>query len=241
MLVKVLIRKYIKMEVSNLGWKSVKMGSKLLSYLFHPIFILFYVFLLMIQVNPYQFSIQDPKDKGLLIITVFISSVFFPLVSILIMRGLGFIKSFEMKDKMERIGPFIATGIFYLWLLTNIKGNDDVPHAFSVIVLGTVMGLFIGFALNTVSKVSLHSIGMGGLIGALLLIKFQFGYEFFIVEIPNIGAYLINVNFLLLLGFSIAGLVGTSRLVLKAHKEQDVYGGFVIGLLAQLLAIIILL
>lgn len=229
------------MNISSFGSGSLRFASKLVSYLFHPIFILFYVFLLMILVNPYQFSIQNQQDKGILIITVFISSVFFPLISILIMRGLGLVKSFEMKDKMERIGPFIATGIFYLWLFTNIKGNDDVPHAFTVIVLGTVIGLFIGFALNTVSKVSLHSIGMGGLIGSLLLVKFKFGYEYFTVDLLRFGAYLVNVNTLLLVGFIIAGLVGTSRLVLKAHNEQDVYGGYVIGLFAQLLAIIIFL
>ena len=197
--------------------------------------------MLLLQVNPYIFNFQTPIDKGLLIINVFIYSVFFPLIATVIMRATGLIKSFEMKDKMERIGPFIVSAVFYLWLFKNIKDNNNVPIAFIVITLGTILGLFIGFAINTVSKISIHSIAAGGLIGALVLIKFIYSYEYFYLNIPLIGSYIINVNLLLILGFVIAGMIGTARLLLKAHVEQDVYGGYIVGIFSQVLAIFILL
>lgn len=218
----------------------MQLASKIISYIFHPIFILFYIFLILLKANPYSFNFSEPKAAGLLTINVFVFSVFFPLIATLLMRGMGLIKSLEMKDKMERIGPFIVTAIFYLWLFKNIKDNTNVSSGFTVIVLGTIIGLFIGFAINTVSKISIHSIAMGGLIGALFLIKFNFSFDYLPLELP-FGTYLISMNLLLVLSFIIAGLVGTSRLILKAHVEQDVYGGYIVGIFSQVLAVFFIL
>ncbi len=215
--------------------------SKLISYIFHPVFMLFYIFIFLLNSNPYIFHLTEPKEKGLLIINVFVFSVFFPLVATFIMRGMGMIKSFEMNDRMERIGPFIVSAMFYLWLFQNIKSNSHVPIAFSTIVLGTIFGIFIGFAINTVSKISIHAIGVGGLLGALLLIKFGYSYSYFNLDLPILGSYLISINLVLVIGIIIAGLVGTARLILKAHDEQDIYGGYIVGIFSQLLSIFILL
>jgi membrane-associated phospholipid phosphatase len=35
----------------------------------------------------------------------------------------------------------------------------------------------------------------------------------------------------------LAGLVGSSRLYLKAHQPMQVYGGFIIGIIAQFIAL----
>ena len=47
------------------------------------------------------------------------------------------------------------------------------------------------------------------------------------------GAFYNGVAFIIIL---LAGAVGTSRLYLKAHKENEIYGGYIVGILAQLIA-----
>ena len=219
----------------------MRLWSKLISYIFHPIFILFYMFILLKCINPYLFNFTDPKAEGLLTINVFIFTVMFPLIATLIMLKLGLIRSLEMKDKMERIGPFIVSAIFYLWLFKNIKDNSNVPGVYTTMVLGSIIGLFIGFAINTVSKISIHTIGVGGLIAGLFLMKIGYSYEYFSLSIPSLGTYLVNVNLILVLGLIIAGAVGTARLWLNAHKAQDVYGGYIVGIFAQVVAIFFIL
>ncbi len=210
--------------------------AKILSLLFHPLFVVTYLLLVLFAVNPYLFSVQDAKGQGLVLISVVFLSVLFPMVVIIMLRFLGFIESLELKDRMERIGPLIGTGLFYMWLYINIYQNPAIPRAFSLMVLGSTIGLFLAFFMNNFSKVSLHAVGMGGFVTAILLIRFLFSYDFFILGLGPLGTYKIHPDLLVYGSIIIAGLVGTSRLYLNAHSRDQVMGGFLIGVIAQIIA-----
>ncbi len=214
----------------------VKTTAKIISLIFHPLFVVSYLLLILFVVNPYLFSIQDAKTQGLVFFSVLALSVGFPLIVILMFKALGMIKSLEMDDPMERIGPLIATGIFYLWLFINIYKNPVMPQAFSVFVLGATIGLFMAFFINNFSKISLHGVGMGGLVTAVFFIRFFYSYNTFVLDIGSWGQYHIHVNVLLFISLFIAGLVGTSRLLLGAHNRSDLYGGFLVGFISQIIA-----
>jgi membrane-associated phospholipid phosphatase len=49
--------------------------------------------------------------------------------------------------------------------------------------------------------------------------------------------YLIPLSLFFLFFVFLAGLVGSSRLYLKAHQPMQVYGGFIIGIIAQFIAL----
>lgn len=205
--------------------------AKAVSYIFHPVFVILYVLLILMQVNPYLFSFEDSKVQGLIIINVFITTIIFPLVSVAMLKLLGFIQTVHMHDRMERVGPMIITGIFYIWLYLNIKNNDLVPDAFTYFVLGCTIALFLAFFINIFSKVSLHAVGVGGLVAAVAVMYASFSYTTF-----SIASLTIAMRLVVLLAVIIAGLVCTARLLLGAHKPEDVYGGLTIGIASQLLA-----
>lgn len=210
--------------------------SRLVSSLFHPIFILNYVFILLFLVNPYLFGIQDATQKGLLFISVFLLSVFFPIFTIVVMKLVGFIDSIEIKDRKERVMPLIITGVFYLWLFVNIRQNSIVPSAFSIFVLGATIALFVAFFINNFSKISLHTVGMGGLVAMVFIIRNYFSYNVFYFNFGPLGSYSISLDLILFFSIFFAGLVGTSRLHLNAHRKQEVYMGYLVGILAQIIA-----
>lgn len=185
--------------------------------------------------NPYLFIVNDEKARFLLIFNVFMLTVFFPLFSIFLMKMLDFIKSYEMEDKSERIGPLIATGVFYLWLFVNFKDNSSIPVSFSSFVLGSTIGLFLALMLNSFTKISLHTIGAGGLVSGLLLIKYFYSYETFFISLP-FGTLQVSTTLVAILAMIISGLVGTSRLLLKAHDEYDVYAGYMVGIFSMVIA-----
>jgi len=185
--------------------------------------------------NPYVFIVNDEKARFLLIFNVFMLTVFFPMFSIFLMKMLDFIESYKMEDKTERIGPLIATGVFYLWMFVNFKDNSTIPVSFSSFVLGSTIGLFMALMLNSFTKVSLHTIAAGGLVTGLLFIKYLYSYETFFVNLP-FGSFQISTTFVIIAAMIIAGLVGTSRLLLKAHDEFDVYGGYIVGIFSMIVA-----
>ena len=221
----------------------MKISAQILSVIAHPLLMLTYMLLLLLLVNPYLFgvnSISDLESKKL-ILSVFFTSFLLPAIAIFLMRKLDLISSIDMRDKKDRIGPFIVTGIFYLWVFQNVLRNNDMPTAFLIAVLGTTVGLFLCFLINLFFKISLHASGIGGFIGMVLITMWLYSYGTFEMWLPFIGSCSISINLVLILSLLIAGLIGTARLGLGAHTSRELYAGFALGLLCQFIALKILI
>jgi hypothetical protein len=72
-------------------------------------------------------------------------------------------------------------------------------------------------------KISVHSLGIGGIVGILLIISSM------VPESP--------VNYLLLAAILISGIVLSARLKLQAHTQAQVYVGFLLGLFISFMII----
>ncbi len=194
--------------------------------------------LFLMWANPYLFGFSGDKAEGLVVISIVSISVLFPMISILMMKALGLISTLEMKDKNERIGPLIVTGLFYMWLYVNIRNNDSIPAALSFFVLGCTISVFLALIINSFTKISLHTIAAGGLATGMMYILFHFTYGHLDVAIPVLQTqFRMSDRLVLIIIMFTAGAVGASRLYLKAHKENEIYGGYVVGILSQLIAI----
>ena len=220
----------------------MRLAAKILSVIFHPLLVLTYMLILLLIVNPYLFGVNSVSEKESikLILTVLFSTFLIPAFAIFIMWRLKLISSLEMSDKQDRIGPFIVTGVFYLWVFRSVMADSNIPTAFLIAVLGTTMGLFLCFLINLFFKISLHAAGMGGMIGMVLIIMWLYSYGFFTIQLPIIGASEFSINFVLIVCLLMAGLVGTSRLFLKAHSPKELYAGFALGLFCHYIALEIL-
>ena len=192
------------------------------SVVFHPLFLPVYGLVIIIQANPAIFQFID-RDPRLMIAIVVVNTIILPLVTILIMKGLGFVKSIQLKDRSERIAPFIA-GLFYLiWTVVVFYRQGDTPFMVMVLLMGALVALIMVF-MGTIlmMKVSVHAAAMGVSIGYLIAMA--------PLSEKNIIPFVIAA-------ILIGGMVGTSRLILKAHTEDEVYMGFLLGLASQLGAI----
>ncbi len=187
--------------------------------------------------NPYLFSVKSLNENYKLILAIFLSTFFLPAFAIGLLKPLGFIESVEMTSSKERIGPLIITSIFYFWIFITVKNNNDVPAALKVCVLGASMSLAIAFLINVFQKISLHAIGMGGLIAMVLISMWLFSYGFIDIN----ASYRISIETILIIVMLLGGLVGTARLYLKAHHLYEVIGGFFIGFVTQFIALKILI
>ncbi len=208
--------------------------AQFISWLFHPLLILTYVICLLMVVNPYAFGFSQVGEgrSGLLIIYVFLQATLIPSIAISMMKTLGLVPNFDLEDRTARIGPFIATGILYLWLYASFSRLPDVPPVFKSAILGYVIALFTAFVLNIFSKINIHAIGMGSLIGVIMVTMLLFNYNSF-----QFGNYTFSMYALLFVVIIIAGLVGSARMVLENPSPKDLYGGYLVGFSTQLIAL----
>ena len=196
-----------------------------------------YALLLLLFINPYAFGVRSPADTKavLLLVYVFTTSALIPGIGIAVMKPLGFIKNLESPDRQERVGPYIITGIFYLWLFKNLASSGQAPTLYVVCILGATIALFLAFFINIFTKVSAHATGMGGLFGMLMLTALE--WSGMTLNIPAFGGALaISMPVALAGSVLLAGCVGSARLTLKAHVQQDLWQGYFIGFISVWIA-----
>ena len=225
----------------------LRLPAQIISFIFHPLLIVTYMLALLLLVNPYLFGVSSIGDKAskLLLLQIFLSTFFIPGVAVVMLRLTGMIQSFQMETKQERIGPYIITGLFYLWMFRNFLDNPSIPTAFTSFLLGATIGLFFAFFINIFSKISAHAVGLGGQrfqrhgvapLGMVVITMLLFSYDTFTIMSAR-GTLEISMSTVLLITILIAGLVGTARLALQAHEPMDLYGGYLVGFASQFLAL----
>lgn len=205
--------------------------ARVYSYLFHPLLLLTYAFLLLMWINPFVFGSPNFSDawgrQDINVIMIFFSTVLLPAITMILMKFLEMLNTLKMEDKQERIGPYIATGIFYLWIFFNINGNPQLPQTLKIFALGVTIALFAAFFVNNFRKISIYTVGMGSLV-AMSLMNWQ-------------SATAVSGMLLFQIIIVVAGGMGTARLILKANEPNDVYGGYLIGFMSQFVAFVIII
>jgi len=192
--------------------------AKILSYIFHPVFLPLYCLLLLLNIKSYFTFELIFKAKLLLILFVSVSTIFFPLVMIFLMKKQGLIKSYQMNNRQERIYPYIIVVIFY-FLTYNLFRQMQLPDIFLLYMLGATLLLLIVIIINIWWKISTHMVGIGGVLGlvAALMIKLS-----------------LNLIFLFAVIILLAGLIGFARLKLNSHKPLEIYAGLLAGIFIML-------
>ena len=211
----------------NKQTKAVRFFAHLFSYIFHPLFVPLYVLLFLMYVHPSYFSGADRQTKFWLPVSVVQLSIGYPLLTILLLKGLGFIDSVFLRTQKDRIIPYIAAGIFYFWLYQVCRNYPDTLHP---IVPSFMLGVFLAASAaliaNIYFKISMHAIGMGGWLGLFLIIMQS-----------NTMWMAWPLSAVLL----ITGIVCTSRLVVSDHSTKDIYAGLLVGLISQFVAAMVML
>lgn len=208
--------------------------ARIISLLFHPIFILTYAYILLAYFNPYMFkeattervfAFDGETAKGRLFIYWMVFTAVIPIVGIVVMKGLGMVSSLSLPTQDERKIPYVLTGMFYMSLVAANSYNDNMPMLLKSFALGATIALFVAFFINLFSKISMHTVGMGGFLAMVMIVMV-------------LGESKYNgINQIFVFVILMCGLVGTSRMLLGAHKPSDLYGGYLVGFMPQFVAL----
>lgn len=219
----------------------MKILAKTISYLFHPLFITVYSLDVIYFLHPFIFDNKEDKSKVIFIAYTILSTLIIPILAIILMKNLNIIETLKMEKKTERIGPLIVISILYLWLFINYKNSTELPLDFAAMMLGASFAVMSAFFINNFIKISLHTIGMGSVISLFLILKYKLEYSGLSFKISPASTVELSMDFLLIIVILLAGVVGTSRLFLKAHTVKELYLGYIVGFITQFLAFNIIL
>lgn len=221
----------------------IKSIAQIISFIFHPLLTITYMLVILLLINPYLFGVSSIGDEisKLILLRTFITTFIIPLIGILILKPLGWVKTFAFEQKEERIAPYILTGLFYAWVAVNTYNDADTPKFFAAFSIGAAIALFMAFFVNVFSRISAHAVGMGSLLGMVIISLFLFGHHNMHYFSEILGEIEIKVVDMLIIILVASGLVGSSRLLLSPRAPVDLYGGYLIGFCSQLLAFRIVL
>lgn len=190
------------------------------SYIFHPVFMPTIMTLALYKLAAVGFAGVSTASLGNWVLIIGINTILFPVLGVLLLKGLGFINSIHMRDPKERIVPLMISMVCYFWAY-NVFKNIDSPFILKVLMLGNFWGIIALFMVNIFFKISMHTMAAGGMIGIVIVLMFISPVS---MMIPLFVAMLI------------AGIMGTARLILGAHRTGEVWLGYALGILVMVAA-----
>lgn len=197
------------------------------SVIFHPLFIPFYVVAFLVYWHPSYFSGIKSDDKLKVLLTTALNTIFFPAFAILVMKGLGFVKSIFLHTQQDRIGPYLSSMIFYFWAArVFFKFQPELSPVLATFMTGVFLTTALALIANIYYKISMHAIGCGGMVGIFIIIM---NSNSMLMTWPLSTALLIT------------GIVCSSRLIVSDHTPKEIYMGLVVGLICQFGAAVVIL
>lgn len=188
---------------------------KFISYVLHPLLFSFLGSFLYLYLTPKHIV---KEQEYIILFVVFVSTYIIPVLLLALLKKVKLIDDYHLKTINERKFPilfFIMLSFLIGRALIGIGIVDLLAFSF----FGVAFALSFTYLLfNIQIKTSLHTLGIGGIIGFVMVISYE---------------YQLNFNALLAGLFIIAGLIGVSRLALNAHRPKEVYIGFVLGIISQ--------
>ncbi|MHC1703582.1 MAG: hypothetical protein AB9846_06710 [Tenuifilaceae bacterium] len=200
----------------------IKKLSKLITIIFHPLLMPTLGVLIIFYAGSY-ISFLPNDIKKIILLVIGANTLGLPLLMMPLFVQFGVVKSLAMESHKERLMPLSFTLIPY-FLSVYFLIRLPIPNIISAFMLGA--SLSVAFCLITTIwwKVSIHMVGIGGIVGFLIAFSIRLYVDVFI--------YLFTA-------LIVAGLLASARLYLKAHKPLQIYVGFTAGLIIMLTTILL--
>jgi hypothetical protein len=194
-----------------------KKFAQFLSVVLHPVLMPTYAFILILSQSTYFSNTIPAQIKTALFIIIILNTFILPVVISYILVKRGWIRSLEMQKREERMIPFIANLVLMLiacFMIYKLR----YPRVFFLLTLGAALSIALAIIINIKWKISIHMIGIGGLIGTF------FGLSTFLM---------VDLRISIIIFLLIAGLLGSARLTVGSHNSAQIYAGLVLGFLCE--------
>lgn len=154
------------------------------------------------------------------VFSVTILTIILPILIFYLLRTINKVDTVHLKTPTERRLPLLINALIISLIVLRVLPKQDIPELYF---------FFIGILISTVTcyvlalasfKASIHMIGASG---------------FFMFAIATAFHFKININGTIILLCILLGALATSRLHMKAHTPIELFVGFGVGFIPQLI------
>lgn len=198
---------------------------QILPYLLHPLLVPTYLNAILILNMPELYEPISNNNLPYLLLTIFLTTFFIPLLSITSLRLTSVIQNFSLKSHKERFVPFLFITIFYgittYFLIDKFHINGTIASIFIVFCMLSLLLTILLF----ISKFSAHTISYCAAPGIIFgLARHYPGYD---------------LLYPLILLIIMCGLIMTSRLYFQRYDVNEItlsaFLGSLVGYLGMIL------
>lgn len=191
--------------------KNIILAARLLSMMFTP-FYLSTVGLIVLFTFSYL-SLAPWQYKLRVIGMVYLFTILMPTLLIRFYRQYHGWTLLELGRQEKRMVPYVISILCYAGCYTLME-ITHIPHFMSIILMAALAIQMCCVVINIWWKISTHTAAIGGVAGALLAFSIIFGFN-------PLGWFSVVLI--------LAGMVGSSRMILRQHSLRQVCYGFLLG------------
>lgn len=155
---------------------------------------------------------------------VYAFTILLPTVLIHLYRKYNGWNLIELGHKEKRMVPYVISILCYFFCVY-LMDMLHIPHFMGTIVSAALAIQIVCALINVWWKISTHTSAIGGVAGALFVFGELFAF---------------NPIWWLCLVMVLAGVLGTSRMILRQHSLSQVVAGFLVGVVCSVLGLIYL-
>ena len=202
--------------------KGFILAARLISMVFTPFYlptvglICLFMFSYLSQM-PWSYKFQ-------LLTMVYLLTVVIPTVLIHFYRRHHGWSLIDLGQKERRAVPYVISILCY-FLCIYLMEFLHIPHFMMSIVTAALFIQITCAMINVWWKISTHTAAIGGVAGGLFVFAEFFGF---------------NPVWWLSLTLILAGVLGTSRMILRQHSLAQVVAGFLVGVVCAIIGILFL-
>ena len=202
--------------------KNIILTARVISMVFTPFYLpivglMALFFLSYLSLMPMAYKLQ-------VLTLVYFFTILLPTVLIHLYRKYQGWNLIELGHKERRMVPYVISILCYFFCVY-IMDMLHIPHFMGTIVSAALAIQIVCALINVWWKISTHTSAIGGVAGALFVFGELFGF---------------NPIWWLCLVMILAGVLGTSRMILRQHSLAQVVAGFLVGIICSIIGLIYL-
>lgn len=190
-----------------------KIFARTFSYLFHPLVMTTLILVILFNSGT-SLSVLQPEVKKIALSVTILFTFVFPASMIIILYISRLIESVELQERKDRNLVLSLSLIIYLVLFFILRGIPQLSAGHVVFLSCPLIVVLFVLVLNRIMNPSIHMLAVGMLVAVILMLILVFGSP---------------LQLLFILSLLSAGILGTSRLVLRMHSPREVLTGFGMG------------
>ena len=202
--------------------KEIILAARIMSLVFTPFYLPIVGLMALFSFS--YLSIFPGMYKLQVLVMVYLFTILLPTVMIHLYRRYQGWNLIELGLRERRMVPYVISIICY-FSCVYVMEHLHFPHFMAAIVIAGLAVQIVCALINVWWKISTHTAAIGGMAGALFAFAEYLGF---------------NPVWWLCLIFIVAGMVGTSRMILRQHSLGQVVGGFWVGFVCAAIAILFL-